>query len=72
MITEMEDKRTLFRFYSEVDLKRVIDDMPWFFNRHLIIFHKVVKGKDLATVSYGLQFFGYRFIIYWLVSCQKE
>ncbi|TYH05064.1 hypothetical protein ES288_A08G055500v1 [Gossypium darwinii] len=71
MITEMEDKRTLFRFYSEVDLKRVIDGMPWFFNRHLIIFHKVVKGKDLATV-YGLQFSGYRFIIYWLVSCQKE
>ncbi|MFQ6623720.1 hypothetical protein Gotur_003518 [Gossypium turneri] len=29
-IMEIEDKRILFQFYSEIDLKRVMDDMPWF------------------------------------------
>ncbi|MBA0879066.1 hypothetical protein Goshw_003306 [Gossypium schwendimanii] len=27
-ITELESKRILFRFYSEIDLKRVMDGMP--------------------------------------------
>ncbi|KAA3459399.1 nucleolin-like [Gossypium australe] len=28
-ITEMEDKRILFRFYCKIDLKRVMDGLPW-------------------------------------------
>ncbi|MBA0576276.1 hypothetical protein Golob_027969 [Gossypium lobatum] len=31
-ITELKNKRILFRFYNEIDLKRVLDGMPWFFN----------------------------------------
>ncbi|MBA0674859.1 hypothetical protein Goari_016431, partial [Gossypium aridum] len=27
-IMEIEDKRIFFQFYSEIDLKRVMDDMP--------------------------------------------
>ncbi|KAA3462160.1 reverse transcriptase [Gossypium australe] len=49
-ITEMEDKRILFRFYNEIDLKRVIDGMPWFFNRHLIIFHRLIGNEEPNTV----------------------
>lgn len=29
-ITEIEDKIILFRFYNELDLRRVIDGTPWF------------------------------------------
>lgn len=45
-ILEIEDKRVLFRFYNELDIKRVIEGMPWFFNRHLFLFHKMEKGED--------------------------
>ncbi|MBA0573545.1 hypothetical protein Golob_000815 [Gossypium lobatum] len=45
-ITEIEDKRILFRFYNEIDIQRVVDDIPWFFNRHMIIFHRLMKGED--------------------------
>ncbi|MBA0673921.1 hypothetical protein Goari_015543, partial [Gossypium aridum] len=45
-ITELENKRILFRFYSEIDFKRVMDGMPWFFNRHLIIFHRLARDED--------------------------
>lgn len=45
-ITELENKRILFRFYSEIDLKRVLDGMPWFFNRHLIVFHRLRRGEE--------------------------
>ncbi|XP_016743058.2 uncharacterized protein [Gossypium hirsutum] len=49
-ITEMEDKRILFKLYSEIDLNRVLHGLPWFFNRHLIIFHKLVEGEDPNSV----------------------
>ncbi|KAA3473130.1 nucleolin-like [Gossypium australe] len=45
-ITELEDKRILFRFYSEVDMERVINGMPWFFNRHLIILHRLTIDEE--------------------------
>ncbi|MBA0819469.1 hypothetical protein Gohar_021233 [Gossypium harknessii] len=45
-ITELENKRILFRFYSEIDLKRVLDGIPWFFNRHLIVFHRLRGGEE--------------------------
>ncbi|MBA0781632.1 hypothetical protein Gotri_002538, partial [Gossypium trilobum] len=37
-ISDIEEKSYLFRFYYEIDLKRVSEGMPWTFNRHLIIF----------------------------------
>lgn len=48
---EIEDKRILFQFYSKIDLKRVMDGMPWFFNRHLIEFHRLISGEEPSTVS---------------------
>lgn len=49
-ISELEDKRVLFRFCNEVDFKRVIDGMSWFFNRHLMVFHKLEEGEDPVLV----------------------
>ncbi|KAA3460219.1 nucleolin-like [Gossypium australe] len=49
-ITELENKRILFRFYSEVDMERVIDGIPWFFNRHLIILHRLTSGDEPNAV----------------------
>ncbi|MBA0859489.1 hypothetical protein Goshw_007374, partial [Gossypium schwendimanii] len=51
-ITENEDKRIVFRFYSEIDLNRVMDGMPWFFNRHLIVFHRLIRGEEPITVPF--------------------
>lgn len=45
-IIEIEDKHFLFRFYNEVDLQRMMKGIPLFFNRHLIIFHKLQKGEN--------------------------
>ncbi|MBA0800028.1 hypothetical protein Gohar_010497 [Gossypium harknessii] len=50
-ITEMENKRILFQFYSEIDLKRVLDRFSWFFNRHHIIFHRLVGGEEPNSVT---------------------
>ncbi|MBA0613013.1 hypothetical protein Godav_013535, partial [Gossypium davidsonii] len=45
-ITDIGEKRVLFRFYNMIDLKRVIDGMPWFFNRNLIVFYKLENEED--------------------------
>ncbi|MBA0754765.1 hypothetical protein Gogos_021980 [Gossypium gossypioides] len=50
-IIEIEEKHILFQFYSKIDLKRVTDGMPWFFNRHLIVFHRLIRGEDPSTDS---------------------
>ncbi|MBA0552009.1 hypothetical protein Golob_022853 [Gossypium lobatum] len=46
LITNIGEKSVMFQFYYMTDLKRVMDGMPWFFNRHLIIFYKMEKGED--------------------------
>ncbi|KAK5784667.1 hypothetical protein PVK06_039193 [Gossypium arboreum] len=45
-ITDIGEKRILFRFYNQIDFKTVVEGMAWFFNRHLIIFHKMERGED--------------------------
>ncbi|KAH1105949.1 hypothetical protein J1N35_009717 [Gossypium stocksii] len=44
-IKEEANKRILFRFFSEVDLNKVLEGMPWFFNRHLVVLHRLIRGK---------------------------
>ncbi|MBA0601412.1 hypothetical protein Gorai_004589 [Gossypium raimondii] len=51
-ISDIGDKRILFRFYYEIDLKRVCEDMSWTFNRHMIIFHKVKQREDPLQVPF--------------------
>lgn len=36
-ISGLGDKRYLFQFFHEVDIKRAISGTPWFFNNHLLI-----------------------------------
>ncbi|PPD67699.1 hypothetical protein GOBAR_DD35423 [Gossypium barbadense] len=50
-ITEIEEQRILFRFYNKIDLKRVWDGVSWFFNRHVIVLHQLIKGEDHVQVS---------------------
>ncbi|MBA0674758.1 hypothetical protein Goari_016339, partial [Gossypium aridum] len=49
-ITNIGEKMSLFRFYHEIDLKRVLRGTHWFFNRYLILFYRVEKGKELLQV----------------------
>ncbi|KAH1097231.1 hypothetical protein J1N35_014152 [Gossypium stocksii] len=49
-ITDIGKKRVQFRIYNMIDLKRVIDGMPWFFNKHLIVFHKLENEEDPLKV----------------------
>ncbi|MBA0761422.1 hypothetical protein Gotri_024074 [Gossypium trilobum] len=45
-ITDIWEKRSLFKFYHEIDLKRVLWGKPRFFNIHLILFHRLEKGEE--------------------------
>ncbi|GMI85726.1 hypothetical protein HRI_002241900 [Hibiscus trionum] len=50
-ITDLGEKRICFRFYHEVDMLRVLEGCPWFFNNHLLILHRIEKGEDPMLVS---------------------
>ncbi|GMJ09473.1 hypothetical protein like AT3G31430 [Hibiscus trionum] len=49
-ISNIGDKRFCFRFYNEIDLERVYDGCPWFFNNHLLLLHKLRNGEDPLQV----------------------
>ncbi|MBA0682143.1 hypothetical protein Goari_023883 [Gossypium aridum] len=49
-ISEIQEKLILFRYYNEIDLKSMLDSSHWFFNQHLIIFHKLKRGEDPLQV----------------------
>ncbi|KAG8498955.1 hypothetical protein CXB51_005330 [Gossypium anomalum] len=49
-ISKIEEKRILFCFYNKIDLKSMLDSILWFFNQHLIIFHKLKRGDDPLQV----------------------
>ncbi|MBA0621074.1 hypothetical protein Godav_006725 [Gossypium davidsonii] len=70
-ITEIEEKRILFRFYNKIDLKRVWDGVSWFFNRHVIVLHQLIKGEDHEGMArqFG-NFFG-QFIEYGVALIAK-
>lgn len=56
-ITDLGDKMYLFRFFYEVDIQRVIDGIPWSFNRHLIIFHQLGHKEDPKTILVNFSYF---------------
>lgn len=49
-VKDLGDKRILFQFFHEVDIQRVLSGTPWFFNNHLILFHRIKPGEDPSTV----------------------
>lgn len=50
VITNFGEKRVMFRFFNIIDLKMVMEDMPFLFNKHLIVFHKLEEGEDPMQV----------------------
>lgn len=40
-------RRFLFKFFHEMDIKRVIEAAPWTFNNHLQIIHWIEENEDL-------------------------
>ncbi|MBA0791382.1 hypothetical protein Gohar_015961, partial [Gossypium harknessii] len=36
-----------------IDFKRVVEGMPWFFNRHLIIFNKMEREEDPLRIPFN-------------------
>ncbi|KAJ8766763.1 hypothetical protein K2173_007830 [Erythroxylum novogranatense] len=45
-ITNIGGKRFLFRFYNRVDFYRVVEGIPWSFNRHLLVWSTIENGQD--------------------------
>ncbi|KAA3462946.1 non-ltr retroelement reverse transcriptase [Gossypium australe] len=40
-ISDLGERRYLFKFFHEVDIQRVIVGAPWFFNNHLLLLHRI-------------------------------
>ncbi|MBA0584191.1 hypothetical protein Gorai_015016 [Gossypium raimondii] len=49
-ISDLRDKRFLFKFFYRMDLERVINGAHWTFNNHLMVFHRLEKGEDPVNV----------------------
>ncbi|MBA0798022.1 hypothetical protein Gohar_008659 [Gossypium harknessii] len=50
-ISDLGEKRFLFRFYIEMDIVLVIQGNLWTFINHLLVFHRLEKGEDPLQVS---------------------
>ncbi|EEF29532.1 hypothetical protein RCOM_1166040 [Ricinus communis] len=49
--SERKEQRYLFRFFHEVDVKRVEDGGPWTFNNYHILLHRLVEHEDPQDVD---------------------
>ncbi|MBA0754853.1 hypothetical protein Gogos_019956, partial [Gossypium gossypioides] len=49
-ISDLGDRRFLFQFFHEVDIQRVLAGTPWFFNNHLLLFHRMKPGENPSLV----------------------
>ncbi|KAG8479241.1 hypothetical protein CXB51_029714 [Gossypium anomalum] len=45
-ISDLGEKRYLFKFFNELDISRVISRALWTFNNHMLIFHRIKKNED--------------------------
>ncbi|MBA0754230.1 hypothetical protein Gogos_022353, partial [Gossypium gossypioides] len=45
-ISELGDKRYLFKFFNKIDIERVENGSPWTFNNHLLILHQLRDDED--------------------------
>ncbi|PPR89779.1 hypothetical protein GOBAR_AA30908 [Gossypium barbadense] len=68
-ITDIGDKRILFRFYYEVDRDKVVKGSPWTFNNHLLIISMLNEEEDPLEVPLNNANF-YRSTIF-LQGCEK-
>ncbi|MBA0633819.1 hypothetical protein Godav_029476, partial [Gossypium davidsonii] len=49
-ISDLGDRCFLFQFFHEVDIQRVLTSTPWFFNNHLLLFHRMKPGENPSLV----------------------
>ncbi|MBA0567968.1 hypothetical protein Golob_005496 [Gossypium lobatum] len=57
VITILWEKRFMFKFYHEVDIYRVINDAPWTFNNHMLVFRRPLVNEDPVEVPLIYSFF---------------
>lgn len=49
-IQDIRVKWYLFHFYNEVDVERVWNGSPWYFNKHLLMWDKIKIATDPLTI----------------------
>ncbi|MBA0647348.1 hypothetical protein Goklo_015243, partial [Gossypium klotzschianum] len=49
-ISDLEEKRFLFRFFHKMDMDQVLHWAPWAFNNHLLMIHRLEDGDDSMNV----------------------
>lgn len=49
-ITDLGERRYLFKFFNELDISQVIIGAPWTFNNHLLIFYRIQENEDPMAV----------------------
>ncbi|KAG8492913.1 hypothetical protein CXB51_012659 [Gossypium anomalum] len=47
---QISEKQYLFRFYNKVDIDKVVKCVPWAFNNHLLVFHRLENNEDPMPV----------------------
>ncbi|MBA0707110.1 hypothetical protein Golax_019187 [Gossypium laxum] len=45
-ISDLRERRYLFKFYHEIDIERVINGTPWTFNNYLLVVYRVGGNED--------------------------
>ncbi|MBA0803073.1 hypothetical protein Gohar_013322 [Gossypium harknessii] len=45
-ISNLGEKRFLFKFFHKIDMERVVNETPWTFNNHFLMIHCLEKGED--------------------------
>ncbi|CAN1243398.1 hypothetical protein LINPERPRIM_LOCUS5673 [Linum perenne] len=49
-IEDLGNRLVLFRFYSKIDLRWVLDNGPWTFDDYLLVLHEMKEGEDPTRV----------------------
>ncbi|KAH1114388.1 hypothetical protein J1N35_007766, partial [Gossypium stocksii] len=46
-ISDLGDRPFLFKFFHKMDIKKVIEGVPWTFNSYLLIIHRLNENEEL-------------------------
>ena len=56
-LKDMGDNKIFFIFDYECDLNRVIEHEPWTYDKHLVIFERVVENIPISALSFHFSAF---------------
>ena len=48
----MGDNILFFNFEDECDLDRVLDHEPWTYDKHLVVFEKVIANVPISSLTF--------------------